>query len=86
MEHKSAMAGMDDCCADEAPGDHDAGRCNEMLACLALSAGVNLATLERQPNTGAFAVWPGTAPFAMTAPTLHGRSIRPETHPPAILG
>ena len=89
MEHAqtSAMADMEDCCPEDEPSSHDGVPCNEMtLACLAMSACATLGALDTDAMTGLAPRGPGAPQFWGFAATLHGRTIPPDTHPPARLG
>ncbi len=88
MEHtqSSAMAGMDDCCTEDGPANHDGASCKEMtLACLAMTGCATLAALESERIGGSIPHGHGAPLFWMLAPALHGRTIPPDTHPPARL-
>ena len=82
----SAMAGMDDCCPEQ-DGPHRHGiPCGDMtFACMAMAGCATLAALETHGvegsvhATGAPQVW-------QMATALRGRTIPPDTHPPARLG
>ena len=89
MEHaqSSAMAGMEDCCPEDEPSSHDGVPCNEMtLACLAMTACATLGALDTDAMTGLAPRGPGAPQFWGFAAALHGRTIPPDTHPPARLG
>ena len=89
MEHaqSSAMAGMEDCCPEDGPSSHDGVPCNEMtLACLAMTACVTLGALDSDAMTGLAPQGVGAPQFWILAAALHGRTVPPETHPPARLG
>ena len=89
MEHaqSSAMAGMEDCCPEDEPSSHDGVACNEMtLACLAMTACATLGALDSAATTGLGSRELGSPQFWTLAASLHGRTIPPETHPPARLG
>ena len=89
MEHAqaTAMAGMEDCCPEDSPSSHDGVPCNEMtLACLAMTACATLGALDSEAMAGLAPQALGALQFWTLAASLHGRTIPPETHPPARLG
>ena len=89
MEHaqSSVMTGMEDCCPEDEPKNHDGGPCNEMsLACLAMTSCATLGALDFHAGTGLVSQGLGALKFWTLAASLHGRTIPPETHPPARLG
>ncbi len=83
----SAMAGMEDCCPQDGPSSHDGAPCSDMtLACLAMAGCATLGALDLD-GTSELAVQKLGAPqFWMMATALYGRTIPPDTHPPARLG
>lgn len=88
MEHaqSSAMAGMDDCCPEDGPANHDGSPCEEItLACLAMTGCATMGALESEKIGSSIPSGHGAPLFWMLEPSLHGRTIPPDTHPPARL-
>ena len=89
MEHaqSSAMAGMEDCCPDDAPSGHDGAPCKGlMLSCLAMAGCATLGAVNSAGVANAAGQGSGAPQFWMMTTALRGRTIPPDTHPPARLG
>ena len=89
MEHfqSSAMDGMEDCCPEDGRASHDGAPCNDMtLACLAMVGCATLGAVASSGMTGVAGQRSGSPQFWGMATILHGRTIPPDTHPPARLG
>lgn len=89
MEHtqSSAMAGMEDCCPQDGPSSHDGAPCSDMtLACLAMAGCATLGALDPDGPSDLATQKPGAPQFWGMATALRGRTIPPDTHPPARLG
>lgn len=88
MEHaqSSEMGGMD-CCPQDGPSSHDGAPCSDMtLACLALAGCATLSALYPNGPSDLATQRLGAPQFWRMATTLRGRTIPPDTHPPARLG
>lgn len=83
----STMAGMEDCCPEDGPSSHDGAPCSEMtLACVTMAGCANLGALGSDAMTGLDPQGLGATQFWILSAALHGRTIPPDTHPPARLG
>ena len=81
----SAMAGMD-CCPEQERSHHHSVPCGDMtVACTAIVGCATLAALETQVADGSVHA-SGAPQFWQMATALRGRTIPPDTHPPARLG
>ena len=88
MEHaqSSAMADMEDCCPEQDRSHHHSTPCGDMtFACIAVAGCAALAALDAYGADGS--VHSSDAPkFWQRTTALRGRTIPPDTHPPARHG
>lgn len=81
----TAMAGMEDCCPEQDRTHHHSAPCGDMtFACMAMAGCATLASLDA--DSGGWIHATAAQQFWQRATALHGRTIPPETHPPARLG
>lgn len=84
---EASMAGMEDCCPQSGPGDHQGPPCSEMaLACQAMAGCATMGVPTRGATTGEVALESDEPRFGTGASTLIGWAVPPDTHPPARLG
>ena len=83
----SAMAGMEDCCPQDGSSSHDGAPCSDMtLACLAMAGCATSSALDPDGTRDLAIQKLGVPQFWGMAIALRGRTIPPDTHPPARLG
>lgn len=81
----SAMVGMGDCCPEQDRTHHQSAPCGDMtLACMAMAGCATLASLDT--DGGGWSHASAAHRFWERPSALRGRTIPPDTHPPAILG
>ena len=85
LAQSADMAGMD-CCPEQDRAHHHSVPCGEMtFACMAMAGCATLAALEANGAEGSIHS-SGAPQFWQMATALRGRTIPPDTHPPAGLG
>lgn len=87
MEHaQSSEMGAMDCCPEDGSSSHSGAPCSDMtLACLVTTGCATLSVLQPNEPGDLAAHRPGGAQFWQSAAILRGRTIPPDTHPPARL-
>lgn len=87
LTQSSAMAGMEECCPDATPKSHDGAPCEHItLACLSMVGCATLGAFENDALPKLAAHGLDAPQFWAIATTLRGRTVPPDTHPPARLG
>lgn len=84
--HSAGQAQSNDCCPEHAPDGHDSESCKAMMAACVATASCGLLGTSGPGSSSMSGVdASGGLLFAAMTSALRGRTIPPDTHPPAYL-